>query len=118
MFGVDFSELVVILAVTLIVVGPERLPKVARTFGHLWGRLQRYVHTVKTDISREMAAEEFRQMQQKIQQEAASFERETNLAARNASEQMQALDGAARGEPAAGQTQPDPAPEQKNTEIR
>ncbi|TXT20344.1 MAG: sec-independent protein translocase protein TatB, partial [Gallionellaceae bacterium] len=70
MFGVDFSELIVILAVTLIVVGPERLPKVARTFGHLWGRLQRYVHTVKTDISREMAAEEFRHMQQKIQQEA------------------------------------------------
>ncbi len=118
MFGVDFSELIVILAVTLIVVGPERLPKVARTFGHLWGRLQRYVHTVKTDISREMAAEEFRQMQQKIQQEATSLEREANLSARNLGEQMQPLDGAARDAAASRLAQPDPTAEQKNPEIR
>lgn len=103
---------------TLIVVGPERLPKVARTFGHLWGRLQRYVHTVKTDISREMAAEEFRQMQQKIQQEATSLEREANLAARSVNEQMQPLDGAARNDSAAIQAQPAPTLEQKNPEIR
>lgn len=118
MFGVDFSELIVILAVTLIVVGPERLPKVARTFGHLWGRLQRYIHTVKTDISREMATEEFRQMQQKIQQEATSLEREANLAARNVSEPMQPLDGAARGDSSARQVQPALPPEQKNPENR
>lgn len=74
MFGVDFSELVVILVITLIVVGPERLPKVARTLGHLWGRLQRYVNSVKADVSREMAAEEFRLMQQKLKQEAMSLE--------------------------------------------
>lgn len=118
MFGVDFSELIVILAVTLIVVGPERLPKVARTFGHLWGRLQRYVHTVKTDISREMAAEEFRQMQQKIQQEATSLEREANLAARNVSEPMRPLDGATRDDSPAQQVQHTPPPEQKSPDTR
>jgi len=74
MFGVDFSELVVILVITLIIVGPERLPKVARTLGHLWGRLQRYINSIKADVSREMAAEEFRLMQQKLKQEAMSIE--------------------------------------------
>ena len=52
MFDIGFSELVIIGAVALIVLGPERLPRVARTAGHLLGRLQRYVAQVKSDISR------------------------------------------------------------------
>ena len=54
MFDVSFSELIVIGAVALVVIGPERLPKVARTVGHLVGRAQRYVNDVKGDIQREM----------------------------------------------------------------
>ena len=50
MFDVGFSEIVVIAVVALIVIGPERLPKVARTLGHLFGRMQRYVNDVKADI--------------------------------------------------------------------
>lgn len=69
MFGVDFSELMVILVVALVVIGPERLSKVARTFGHLLGRTQRYVNSVKTDIAREMSMEELQQLQQKMNQE-------------------------------------------------
>ncbi|MCA1977942.1 MAG: Sec-independent protein translocase protein TatB [Thiobacillus sp.] len=60
MFDIGFSELVVIGVVALIVIGPERLPKVARTAGHLYGRLQRYVTTVKSDISREIQLDEMR----------------------------------------------------------
>ena len=60
MFDVGFSELVVIGVVALIVIGPERLPKVARTAGHLLGRLQRYVSTIKSDISREMELDELK----------------------------------------------------------
>ena len=71
MFGVDFSELMVILVVALVVIGPERLPKVARTLGHLLGRAQRYVNNVKADISRDMAIEELRQLQQQVQEQAA-----------------------------------------------
>jgi Tat protein translocase TatB subunit len=52
MFDIGFSELVVIAVVALIVIGPERLPKAARTMGHLFGRLQRYVNDVKSDINR------------------------------------------------------------------
>lgn len=58
MFDVGFSELVVIGVVALVVVGPERLPKVARTAGHLFGRFQRYVGGVKSDLRREFEFEE------------------------------------------------------------
>ena len=74
MFDFSFSELMVIMVVALIVIGPERLPKVARTLGHLWGRAQRYVNGVKADIERDMAVEEFRQLQQKVQAEASALE--------------------------------------------
>jgi sec-independent protein translocase protein TatB len=50
----------VIAVVALIVIGPERLPRVARTMGHLFGRLQRYVNDVKADINREIELEELR----------------------------------------------------------
>ena len=63
MFDIGFSELVVIMVVALVVIGPERLPKVTRTMGHLWGRAQRYVNSVKSDIERDMQLEELRQTQ-------------------------------------------------------
>lgn len=60
MFDIGFTELLVIGVVALLVVGPERLPKVARAAGHLLGRFQRYVSSVKSDISREVQLEELR----------------------------------------------------------
>jgi sec-independent protein translocase protein TatB len=74
MFDIGFSELLVIGIVALIVIGPERLPRVARTLGHLAGRLQRYVSDVKSDISREMELEDLRKMRDSMQQAATSFE--------------------------------------------
>jgi sec-independent protein translocase protein TatB len=74
MFDVGFSEMVVIAVVALIVIGPERLPKVARTLGHLFGRMQRYVNDVKSDISREMELDELRKLQATVQEAARSIE--------------------------------------------
>lgn len=74
MFDFGFSELVVIAVVALIVVGPERLPKVARTAGHLLGRLQRYVSDVKSDIKREMQLDELKALQQQVEQQARELE--------------------------------------------
>jgi sec-independent protein translocase protein TatB len=74
MFDIGFSELMVIAVVALIVIGPERLPKVARTLGHLFGRMQRYVNDVKADISREMELDELRKLQTSMQDAARSFE--------------------------------------------
>jgi sec-independent protein translocase protein TatB len=75
MFDIGFSELVVIAIVALLVIGPERLPKVARTAGHLFGRLQRYVNDVKADISREMELDELKKLQADVQDAARSIER-------------------------------------------
>ena len=74
MFDIGFSELLVIAVVALIVIGPERLPKVARTAGHLLGRLQRYVNDVKADINREMELDELRKVQSTFQEAARSIE--------------------------------------------
>jgi sec-independent protein translocase protein TatB len=74
MFDIGFSELLVIAVVALIVIGPERLPKVARTLGHLFGRMQRYVNDVKADISREMELEELKKMQSSVEDAARSFQ--------------------------------------------
>ena len=91
MFDVGFSEMLVIAVVALIVIGPERLPKVARTLGHLWGRAQRYVNGVKADIARDMAIEEFRQLQQQVQQEASSIERTVNQTVQTLNQQVSQL---------------------------
>lgn len=70
MFDIGFSELIVIGIVALVVIGPERLPRVAKTVGHLLGRAQRYVGDVKADINREMQLEELKKMQAEM---ASSF---------------------------------------------
>ncbi len=75
MFDVGFSELIVIGIVALVVIGPERLPKVARTAGLLLGRMQRYVNDVKADISREIQLDELKKMQADMQDSARNFER-------------------------------------------
>ena len=62
MFDVGISEIMVIAVVALIVLGPEKLPKTARTLGHLFGRLQRYVGEVKADINRELALEDLKKL--------------------------------------------------------
>ena len=74
MFDIGYSELLVIGVVALIVIGPERLPRVARTVGVLAGRLQRYVADVKADINREIELEELRKMRDSMQQAASDFQ--------------------------------------------
>jgi sec-independent protein translocase protein TatB len=75
MFDIAFSELVVVALVALIVVGPERLPKLARRAGRLWGRVQRYVNNVKNDINNDLALAEARKLQDSIRQQVAAAER-------------------------------------------
>jgi sec-independent protein translocase protein TatB len=80
-FDIGFSEIVVIAVVALIVIGPERLPKVARTLGHMFGRLQRYVNEVKADINREMELDELRKLQSQVQSAARDIEQSVAHAA-------------------------------------
>ena len=75
MFDIGFSELLVIGLVALIVIGPQKLPRVARTAGHLLGRLQRYVADVKADINREIELEELRKMRDSMHQAASEMQK-------------------------------------------
>jgi len=88
MFDIGFSELMVIAVVALVVIGPERLPKVARTLGHLFGRMQRYVNDVKADITREMQLEELRKLQSEMEQTARSIETSVNQELRTAEDEL------------------------------
>jgi sec-independent protein translocase protein TatB len=74
MFDIGFTELMIIGLVALIVIGPEKLPRVARTVGHLAGRLQRYVSDVKADINREIELDELRKMRDSMQQAASEMQ--------------------------------------------
>ncbi len=94
MFDFSLAELMVVMVVALVVIGPERLPKVARTLGHLYGRAQRYVNGVKADITRDMAMDEYRQLQQKVQAEAAALQQSLQQVGSRVDEQVSQLNQA------------------------
>jgi sec-independent protein translocase protein TatB len=121
MFDIGFSELLIIAVVALIVIGPQQLPKVARTLGHLFGRMQRYVNDVKADITREMELEELKKMrtsmedaarsfQTSVDKEVSSTESELNKMARDA---QSAVDGFGDTPPPPPPAAEEPAPEAK-----
>ena len=92
MFDIGFTEIVVIAVVALIVIGPEKLPKVARTLGHMFGRLQRYVNEVKADINREIELDELRKLQTQVQDAARDIEQSVSGAAREVESGMRSVE--------------------------
>lgn len=80
MFDVGFSELIVIAMVALVVIGPERMPGVARTVGALVGRAQRYVNQLKADIQSEVDLDEFKRIKSTFYDAAKSIEQSVSQA--------------------------------------
>ncbi len=74
MFDISFFEIMVIAIVALIVIGPERLPQVARTLGHLISRCRQLVYSIKTDIHNELRMEELKNMHNTMQETVHSIE--------------------------------------------
>jgi sec-independent protein translocase protein TatB len=122
MFDIGFSELLVIAVVALIVIGPQRLPKVARTLGHLFGRMQRYVNDVKADISREMELDELkklqssmedtaREMRDSVQRGISETEGELNKLAQSAQPKIDPYDNPFADPPPAPEPPPSPQAE-------
>ncbi|MGY6268120.1 Sec-independent protein translocase protein TatB [Achromobacter denitrificans] len=111
MFDVSLTELMVIGVVALIVIGPERLPKVARTVGHLLGRAQRYVNDVKSDIQREIELDELRKFKNEMEDAAQGVQQSLNDTQASLEEPVQQfraeLDEVARA--ASGKAAPDAA---------
>lgn len=101
MFDIGFSELVVIGLVALIVIGPERLPRVARTAGALLGRFQRYVNDVKSEVRREMEIEDLKKFQSQLTDQVRDVEQTIH-------KQLSAAEYGARGlvDEAAGAADP------------
>jgi sec-independent protein translocase protein TatB len=74
MFDIGFSEMVVLAVVALVVLGPERLPKVSRTAGQWMGKMRRYVDDVKSDINRQMELTELRNLKSQLTDAAKDIE--------------------------------------------
>ncbi|HYN27879.1 MAG TPA: Sec-independent protein translocase protein TatB [Burkholderiales bacterium] len=109
MFDIGFSELLVIAIVALIVIGPQRLPTVARTLGHLFGRMQRYVNDVKADISREMELEELKKLQSSMEDAARSMRDSVDSVNKEVAETEGELNKLAQSAQPAPDPYPDPA---------
>ncbi len=84
MFDIAFSEMLIIAVIALVVIGPEKLPKVAKTIGHLLGKAQRYVSDVKSEINREMEIDELRKLQAEMQAAATKVESDVQTTLRDA----------------------------------
>ncbi len=70
MFDISFAELMMIAIVGLLVIGPDKLPQVARSIGAFMGRLQRYVTQVKEEVNREARFEDLQKLQQEMKDSA------------------------------------------------
>ena len=108
MFNFGISELMIIAVVGLIIIGPERLPRVARTLGHLVGRMQRYVTEIKADISREVELDELRKLQSSMKEAAEEIEESVSKQVNFIEDEVKQAESATRQsveeavEPAAG----------------
>jgi sec-independent protein translocase protein TatB len=74
MIDLGLSKIALIGVVALVVIGPERLPKVARMAGTLFGRAQRYINEVKSEVSREIELDELRKLHKEVQEAASNVE--------------------------------------------
>ncbi|RJG09451.1 Sec-independent protein translocase protein TatB [Massilia cavernae] len=94
MIDLGLSKLAIIGVVALIVIGPEKLPRVARMAGTLYGRAQRYLHEVKTEVSREIELDELRNLKKEVQDAAQSIKSDVE---RSILEAKDDIDAAWRG---------------------
>lgn len=99
MFDIGFSEILVIAVVALIVIGPERLPGFARTLGHLFGRMQRYVNDVKADIRREIELDELKKFKQEVENSARSLEQSVTAEAGAVEQELRKIESLANPSP-------------------
>jgi sec-independent protein translocase protein TatB len=91
MIDLGLTKLALIGAVALIVIGPKDLPKVARMAGTLFGRAQRYISQVKSEVSREIEMEELRKMQKEVESAAQNFEQDINKEFSEAQQELNEL---------------------------
>ena len=89
MIDFGFDKIALIGAVALIVIGPEKLPKVARTVGHLFGKAQRYVADVKAEVNRSIELDELKKMKTDFEDAARDVEQSVNAEVQQASASLE-----------------------------
>jgi sec-independent protein translocase protein TatB len=98
MIDIGLSKMVLIGAVALIVIGPEKLPRLARTIGTLLGKAQRYVADVKQEVSRSMELDEFKKMKESVEGAARDVENSIQTNASDFEKSWTETTGTASGE--------------------
>ena len=91
MFEFGFSELLLIGAVALVVLGPERLPQVARAAGFWLGKIRSYVDSVKSELNRQVEAAELREVKESVESAAQSLRESVQDINRSATSEVNAL---------------------------
>lgn len=106
MFDIGFTEMVIIAVVALIVLGPERLPRVAKQAGQWMGKLRKYVDDVKSDINRQMELDELRRLQSEVTSAAQSLKASVESAVNETRSEISSLNDAfaSNGSGSAGST--------------
>lgn len=112
MFDFGFSEMVIVAVIGLIVLGPERLPKVAKQAGQWLGKLQRYVADVKSDINRQMELDELRKLQSEVGDAARDLKGSLESAVGDARSQFDSINADLQGDSSSTSStaSSDPAP--------
>ena len=102
MLDLGISKMALIGAVALIVIGPEKLPRVARTAGALLGRAQRYVADVKSEVNRAIELEELKKMKESVEQAGREVEQSIHKAQTEMDAQWRSTKAALQGPQEAG----------------
>ena len=113
MIDFGFDKIALIGAVALIVIGPEKLPRVARTVGHLLGKAQRYVADVKAEVNRSIELEELKKMKTQFEDAARNVEQTVSSEINQTTRRSRTPPGSSqrhRAAPAAAARWPTPLP--------
>lgn len=102
MIDLGISKIALIGAVALIVIGPEKLPRLARTVGTLLGKAQRYVADVKQEVSRSMELDELKKMKETVEEAARDVETSVQTNARDFEKSWAETTGTASGNDLSG----------------
>jgi len=114
MIDIAVSKMALIGAVALIVIGPEKLPRVARTVGMLLGKAQRYVSDVKAEVNRAMDLDELKKMKDSVEQAGHEIEREIHTTRTDFEKDWNAATGALNDADASVPGWSAPAPEYRH----
>lgn len=98
MIDFGFDKIALISAVALIVIGPEKLPRVARTVGHLIGKAQRYVADVKAEVNRSIELEELKKMKTEFEDAARNVEQSVSNHVQQTSAELAEIEKSWRGD--------------------